>query len=122
MLIGRIVCTSWRPSCIELHSASLTKSIFLSLSESVESDISVGQCCEDLQVFVGSIAGSRVSRMDSLVAEDVDVDDDDVFVFLCSFLSFFSGNFPDEDDDALASCSGPSEMLSAESFVSNESM
>lgn len=41
-LIGSIVWTSWRPSCIELHSAVLTNGMLLPFSESLESDMSVG--------------------------------------------------------------------------------
>lgn len=120
-----MVCTSCRPSCIELHSASLTKSIFLSVSESVESDMSVGHCWVDLLPFdsavVGelkaSICGDGVARIEeSLAPEEMDDDVDDFF----DFFAFFSFNFPDEDDEALAS--GSSETLSADNFVSYGSM
>lgn len=125
MLRGRMVCTSCRPSCVESHSASLTKSIFLSVSESVESDMSVGRCRLDLVPFdsavVGgdcaSTVGEGVARIDeSLAPEDIDDDVDDFF----DFFAFFSFNFPEEDDDAFAS--GSSETLSADNFVSYGSM
>lgn len=43
-LIGKIVCTNCRPSCIELHSAVLTNGMLDVDSESLESDMSVGSC------------------------------------------------------------------------------
>lgn len=47
-LIGRMVWTNCRPSCIELHSAVLMNGMFCPFSESLESDISVGTRCSDI--------------------------------------------------------------------------
>ncbi len=47
-LMGKIVCTNWRPSCMELHSAVLMNGIFWPFSESDESDMSVGTWCSDI--------------------------------------------------------------------------
>lgn len=47
-LIGSMVCTSCRPSCIELHSAVLMNGMFWPFSESLESDISVGTRCSEI--------------------------------------------------------------------------
>lgn len=47
-LIGRMVWTNCRPSCMELHSAVLINGIFFPFSESLESDMSVGTWCSDI--------------------------------------------------------------------------
>lgn len=90
MLSGNIVCTNCLPSCIDVHSVSLVKSIFdlpISLSLSLP-DMSVGMCSGKAWTLV--------------------------FALLHSFLKFnedSSSLLFEDEDDAFVSISSSAEML-----------